>query len=158
MSTSRFAPSAFLPATPLDVPGGASPAPRGLRVGLELLRYFLASAGALAIDTGLFSATLHAGLAYPVAATIGFCAGAVVAYLASVFWVFESRSVRSAGVEFTAFVGIGIAGLLLTEGLLWLLIGRLGLPPVTSKLGAAGLVFLFNFVVRRATLFRPRAT
>jgi putative flippase GtrA len=157
MTPPSFEPSAFASSRSVDARAVEAPAKNGLPVALELLRYFLASAGALAVDTGLFSALLQAGMAYPVAATLGFCAGAVVAYLASVFWVFESRSVRNAGVEFGVFVGIGVGGLLLTEALLWLFIGRLGLPPVASKLGAAGFVFLFNFVVRRATLFRSRA-
>lgn len=157
MTPSSFAPSAFVPSPHVDLRAAAAREGRhGPRAALELLRYFLASAVALAADTGLFTAALHAGVTYPVAATLGFCAGAVLAYLASVLWVFESRSVRNAGVEFGVFVGIGIAGLLLTEALLWLFIGRLGLGPVASKLGAAGFVFLFNFVARRATLFRAR--
>lgn len=127
-------------------------APR--RPFLEFLRYFVASGGALAVDFGLYRFGLHVGLAYWLAALIGFCAGAVFAYVASVFWVFETRSVSRAGVEFGLFVAIGIAGLLLTEAILWLEIERLGLPPLWSKVGAAGIVFFFNFGVRKFTLFR----
>ena len=127
-------------------------APR--RTAVEFLRYFAASGGALGIDFGLYRLGLHAGLTYPLAALAGFCAGAVFAYVASVFWVFEARSFSSAWLEFGLFVAIGIGGLLLTEALLWLEIGRLGLSPLGSKAGAACVVFLFNFGVRKFTLFR----
>ena len=133
----------------------APAAPR--RPFLEFVRYFVASAGALGVDFGLYRLGLHAGLAYPLAALIGFCAGAVFAYTASVLWVFETRSVSRAGVEFALFVAIGVAGLLLTEAILWLEIERLGVPVLWSKAGAAGIVFFFNFGVRKITLFRASA-
>jgi putative flippase GtrA len=127
------------------------------RVVIEFLRYFVASGGALGVDFGLYQATLHLGGGYPVAALIGFAAGAVVAYLASVAWVFEARSIRSPGAEFGVFVAVGVAGLLLTEALLRVEIGQFGMPPGWSKLCAAGVVFVFNFALRKAILFRARA-
>ena len=133
----------------------ATAAPR--RPILEFLRYFAASGGALGIDFGLYRLGLHVGFAYPLAALIGFCAGAVFAYVASVLWVFETRSVSRAWVEFGVFVAIGIAGLLLTEAILWLEIERLRWPALWSKAGAAGIVFFFNFGVRKITLFRASA-
>jgi putative flippase GtrA len=124
----------------------------------EFMRYFAASAGALVVDFGLYRLGLQVGLAYPLAALIGFCAGAVFAYVASVFWVFEARSVSRAWVEFGLFVAIGVAGLLLTEAILWLEIERLRMPALWSKAGAAGIVFFFNFGVRKITLFRASAS
>jgi putative flippase GtrA len=122
----------------------------------EFVRYFAASAGALGVDTGLYRLGLQAGIAYQWAALIGFCAGAVVAYVASVAWVFEARTLRHAKLEFVLFVAIGVAGLLLTEALLWLQVERWGLPPFWGKAGAAGVVFIFNFVVRKTLLFGDR--
>jgi putative flippase GtrA len=131
-----------------------APNPRGLAAAFEFLRYFAASAGALGIDFGLYAVSIRLGLPYAAAALLGFTAGAVAAYLASVRWVFESRSIHSASLEFGLFVAVGVGGLLLTETLLWLFIERLGCPPMLSKLGSAGFVFVFNFVVRKAMLFR----
>jgi len=123
----------------------------------EFIRYFAASAGALCVDTGLYRLGLQAGIAYQWAALVGFCAGAVVAYVASVAWVFEARMLRHATLEFVLFVAIGVAGLLLTELLLWLQVERWGMPPFWSKAGAAGVVFIFNFAVRKTLLFGGRA-
>jgi len=143
---------------PRGQPAAAGGTGERLRAFLEFLRYLVASGGALAVDVGLYQLGLHLGLAYPVAALLGFGAGAVVAYVASVAWVFETRSVRSRGIEFALFVAVGVAGLLLTEFLLWLQIAHLGLPAGISKIGAAGIVFVFNFVVRKTALFRVAAS
>jgi putative flippase GtrA len=123
------------------------------RALLELARYFVASAAALGVDFGLYKLGLGLGWSYLLAALLGFCAGAVVAYVASVRWVFNARAVRNAGLEFGLFVAVGVAGLLLTELLLWLAIGKLGLPPLAAKLGTSGVVFAFNFVLRKVLLF-----
>lgn len=146
--------STMLSHSPKSPPDGGPPVAAPRRAVLEFIRYFVASGGALGVDFGLFRLGLHAGLAYPLAALIGFCAGAVVAYVASVFWVFENRSVRRTGVEFGLFVAIGVAGLLLTEAILWLEIEQMGRPALWSKAVAAGIVFFFNFGVRKITLFR----
>ena len=41
----------------------------------------------------------------------------------------------------------------LDRTLLWLLVHRLGIAPVSGKLATAGAVFLFNFGLRKALLF-----
>ena len=124
---------------------------------LEFARYFVASAGALATDVGLYRLALSLGWRYQLAALLGFTAGAVVAYLASVRWVFRARAVHNAGLEFGLFVAVGVAGLLLTELLLWLAIGRLGLPALAAKLATSAFVFAFNFAVRKTLLFSARS-
>ncbi len=122
----------------------------------EFARYFVASAGALCVDVGLYQLGLHAGLAYQWAALIGFSAGAVVAYIASIAWVFEARTINRSALEFGFFVAIGVAGLLLTELLLWVQIDHLGWPKFLSKAGSAGVVFFFNFGMRKTLLFGTR--
>lgn len=142
---------ALEPALPAGV---ATPAAPGAVV--ELLRYFVASAAALGADVGLYRLGLRLGWAYPIAALLGFCAGAVVAYVASVRWVFSARTVRSASLEFGLFVAIGVGGLLLTELLLWIAIGRLGFPPIGAKLATCAAVFVFNFGARKILLFSSK--
>lgn len=121
----------------------------------DLSRYFAASLLALAADLGTMSACLrllHLGLAW--SASIGFVAGATVAYLLSIRWVFKARAFASApALEFLTFVGIGVAGLGVTQFVLWLGVTELGLLPELVKLGAAGITFAFNYAVRKSLLF-----
>ncbi|HEY9106729.1 MAG TPA: GtrA family protein [Roseateles sp.] len=124
----------------------------------ELLLYFAASAAALAVDTAAFAASLRLGVPLAVAASIGFGLGLIVVYLLSTQHVFtEHRMVDRRG-EFALFALIGVAGLLLTEALLWLLVRQLGVAPVAAKLTSACGVFLFNFALRKTLLFTTRRT
>ena len=69
---------------------------------------------------------------------------------------FEARSVKNGWAEFGVFATIGVAGLALTELILWVAIDRLGWHLSVAKVCSAGLVFLFNFGARKALLFRSR--
>lgn len=132
-------------------PGGAARTPHGL---VELLRYFVASAVALGVDTGLYALGLRLHLGYPLAAVAGFVAGVVVAYSISVRWAFDTRRLRNARLEFVVFAAVGVLGLLLTEALLWLQIDALAIAPLPAKLAASCGVFFFNFGVRKLFLFK----
>jgi putative flippase GtrA len=144
--------------------GGAAPRPLGAALALfpilasrpitELFRYALGSIVALAIDYGLLVLlTEVAGLHYLVSAAIGFCSGLIVIYLMSIRFVFEERRLESASLEFATFVAIGIAGLALNQLLLWSMVTLASLSYALAKVPTAGVVFLFNFTVRRSVLF-----
>ncbi|WP_425994236.1 GtrA family protein [Caulobacter sp. DWR1-3-2b1] len=132
---------------------------RRLPVGLrELGLYGLASAAALAVDWGLLLALHGAGVNYLFATAVGFSAGIAVTYFLSVSVVFRHRPIADRRREFAGFLGVGIAGLVLTQLLMALWVERLAMAPGLAKIPTAGLVFIFNFTVRRALLFRaPRA-
>lgn len=122
----------------------------------ELLLYFAASAAALAVDTATFTASLRLGVPLAIAACVGFSLGLVVIYLLSTRHVFTEHRVADRRGEFALFAMIGVAGLLMTEILLWLLVRQLGVAPVAAKLTSACGVFLFNFALRKTLLFTAR--
>jgi len=125
--------------------------PGGLR---ELVLYGLASVAALAVDWGLLLALTGVGVNYLLASAAGFVFGVAVAYALSIAFVFRARPVTDRRREFLGFLAVGLAGLLLTQGLMALWVEVLGLAPGVAKAPTAALVFLFNFSVRRALLFR----
>lgn len=130
--------------------------PHSIRIlRFDLVRYFAASLLALVVDVATLSACLRLlGLGLTWSASIGFVAGGIVAYLLSIRWVFRTRSFADAAMlEFLAFVAIGIAGLGLTQLVLWLGVTRMGLLPELVKLGAAGATFTFNYLARKSLLF-----
>jgi putative flippase GtrA len=127
---------------------------RRLPVGLrELGLYALASAAALAVDWGLLIVLTDIGVGYLAASAVGFSAGIGITYLLSISMVFRHRAVVDRRREFIGFFGVGLAGLVLTQLLMALWVERLGLTPGLAKIPTAGLVFVFNFTVRRALLF-----
>lgn len=126
----------------------------------ELLRYGAASALALAADFGcLLLLTEAFAVHYLISAGCAFVLGMVVIYLCSIHWVFAHRGLDNVAAERTLFLLIGLAGLALNQVLMFSLTDLAGLPYQLSKLGAAGMVFSFNFAARKRALFtwRPKA-
>ena len=125
------------------------------RVHLELLRYFLASAGALTVDAGsLYLLTEYLGIHYLVSAAIGFLLGMAAIYLLSIGWVFSTRRVRKTHHEMVIFALIGVVGLAINEAGLYLLTEYASLHYMISKFLVSFLVFSWNFVARKLILFR----
>ena len=124
------------------------------RHAAEFLRYFAASAAALGVDFSIYVAlTELAGWHYLVSGAAGFSAGAVTVYAMSITWIFSERRFRTIGWEFTIFLAIGIIGLALTELVLYVCTDLSDIDYRLSKVFAAGVVFLFNFGLRKLILF-----
>ena len=124
------------------------------RLGVEFFRYFIVSGLALAVDFGLYAGGV-ALLEWPylISATIGFLAGLLTVYVLSVRWVFSVRKLGNSRQELLIFAGVGIAGLGLNEIVLFGLVSGLGLNYLLAKVISAGVIFLFNFGVRKLLLF-----
>ena len=123
----------------------------------EFGRYFAAGLIALGVDFSLYVALKElAGWHYLASATVAFCTGLVTIYFFSILWVFQERGIRRKTHEFALFAVIGIAGLGLTVGALYVLTEIFGLDYRFSKVVSTGLVFLFNFGCRKFFLFHKR--
>lgn len=121
----------------------------------DFVRYFLVSIAAFALDLAVLSACLRlVEVEVPLSASIGFSAGAVLAYVLSTRWAFRHRAYGdSPRFEFAIFVAIGLAGLGVTQLVLWMGVGRMGLVPEAVKFAAAAVTFAFNYAVRKSLLF-----
>lgn len=127
---------------------------RFARLLVDLIKYGFASAAALALDYGLLLVlNLAFGVDYLVAAAIGFSCGLLLVYFLSVWFVFQDRRRVRPAMEFGAFCIIGVVGLMLNEGLMYVFVEHVRLTAAWAKIPTAGLVFAFNFTARRALLF-----
>ena len=122
---------------------------------VQLFRYTFVGGVAFLCDFGaLYALTEFAGLYYLISATLSFLLGLSVNYALSVFWVFNRHALRSRWVEFGIFAAVGLVGLGLNALIMWLLTDLVGMYYLLSKVGSTILVFLWNFAVRKASLFR----
>jgi putative flippase GtrA len=129
-----------------------------MRLARELVPYFGASAVGLAIDVSLLWLQVSViGVPYLAAAAISFLTGTVLVYWASIRHIFEFRRFASARNEFVLFVAVGLVGLAINLGVIYIGVSRLGLHYLVAKGGAAGFTFLANFAMRRLLLFTPWA-
>jgi len=123
----------------------------------EGLRYTAAAALAFAVDFGTYAGLIRlASVPYLLAAPIGFTLGLATIYVLSVRWVFAVRRFADARAEFALFALIGVAGLALNQAVLYTGVELLSLSPELAKVLSAGIVFCFNFGLRKLVLFtRP---
>ena len=90
---------------------------------------------------------------YIAGAIAGFIAGTTLLYFISVSWIFISRRVDNRLLEYILFIFLGIIGGILNILLLWIFTEKAGIYYMISRLMAAGMVFLFNFLSRKIILF-----
>lgn len=137
----------------------SDPTPTALRPTddgrVQFLRYVLVGGLAFGIDFGTLAVTNKVfGLHYLVATAIAFTAGLAFNYTLSTLWVFSTRTMKSAWAEFVVFTAIGLAGLGMSELMMWGLVSGLGVPVLIAKVFVTGVVFVWNFGVRKLLLFR----
>lgn len=123
-------------------------------IAQEGVRYFGASALALAIDFGVYAGLIRlAGVHYLVAAPIGFALGLATIYLLSIRWVFKERRLADPRAEFALFALIGLAGMALNQFIIHAAVEMLPGSYEIAKVISAGMVFCFNFISRKLLLF-----
>lgn len=101
----------------------------------------------LFISTGLF------GINYLISNIFSFSVGLFVSYTLCVKWVFRYRRVANASHEFLIFSGVALVALALSELCMWLLVEIGSVHYLAAKVVATGVIFLFNFVLRKTILF-----
>ncbi len=122
---------------------------------ITLLRYLLASVGALAVDMGSFLALLALGVVPVIASAAGYSLGIVAHWLLSSRAVFAD-SVAEQGAARTRqkalFVGSALVGLVLTT----LVVGTgtaLGIDSRLSKIVAIAVSFTATWLLRKRIVF-----
>jgi len=125
---------------------------------VRLIRYILASVGALAVDVGTFLAFMALGMAAAPASAMGYSLGILAHWLMSSRAVFQD-SVAAGGSQRTRqkalFVISALVGLVLTYGIVqsgaWA-----GMHPLASKGIAIVVSFTATWLLRSKIVFRAQ--
>ena len=124
--------------------------------GFRLLRYLIASVGALAVDMGAFLALLALGSAPVGASALSYTLG-IAAH-----WIMSSRAVFTDSVaergaarnrQKALFVGSALAGLAITTLVVWAG-DNAGMDPRLAKLAAIVVSFTATWLLRAKVVFR----
>lgn len=123
---------------------------------LTLIRYILASVGALAVDMGLFLALLTAGTPAMAASAIGYGAGIVAHWLLSSRKVFADQ-VAAGGLARTRQKAMFVVSALIGLGVTTAIVGGAtlaGFDPRLAKLAAIVISFAVTWLLRKRVVFR----
>jgi putative flippase GtrA len=124
---------------------------------IQFFRYFGVSGICLLADTAtLFVLTEYAGIHYQISTFIGYSLGLILNYLLSVIWVFKTKRLSSKTMEFGIFVVIGLIGLAINQGIMWLCTDLVGFYFMLSRLVSAGVGYTWKFFARKYILFHRR--
>ena len=122
---------------------------------VQLFRYVFVGGIAFVADWGML-VLLHEALIVNVylATAIAFVFGLTVNFFLSKKFVFKEKSEKTNGLgEFVTYGIIGVIGLGLTEVIMWLLL-KLSIIYMMTKVIAAVIVLLWNFIARKIILYR----
>lgn len=132
----------------------------------QFIRYVIVGGGATVVQWGLLVLLKELfGLNANAANAIGFIGGLIFNYFISTIWVFDKSIVKNKGVEFAAFALIGVVGLGINQGIIWLFdktfaerhIFGGSLPAdkyyLIGQVLATGIAFFWNFFARKYLLY-----
>lgn len=128
------------------------------KVFVQLLRYFFVGGIAFVVDyASLYVLTEYAGLHHLLSAAIAFVLGLTVNYLLSISWVFNGGFSSSHLLDFLIFTIIGVVGLGMNEGIIYIGTDMLNIHYMISKLVSTIIVFFWNFFARRKLFVSHKA-
>ena len=121
---------------------------------VQFFRYFGVTLACFSIDFAvLFICTEWLGIHYQISTFAGYSAGMILNYILSITWVFGTRRMNNTAFEFGIFMGIGILGMFINQGIMWLLTDSLGLYFMVSRLISAVFGYTWKFFARKFLLF-----
>lgn len=126
---------------------------------VRLVRYGLASVGALAVDLGCFLGLLALGTAPAAASAAGYGLGIVAHWLMSSRVVFADNVAQRGSArtrQKALFVGSAIVGLGITTAIVGIAHSG-GIDPRVAKLAAIAASFSVTWLLRNSVVFRRRS-
>lgn len=126
---------------------------------VRLVRYLLASAGALALDVGSFLALLALGMMPVLASAAGYSLGILCHWLLSSRAVFHDTVARG-GIARTKQKALFVVSALMGLALTTVIVGGAdlaGMDPRIAKLIAVAASFTLTWLLRAKVVFRDRA-
>lgn len=89
------------------------------------------------------------GMDYRLSCGISFTVSVIVNYILSITFVFETDKKKKKSGEFIVFVILSLIGLGINELCMWFAVDTLGVDYRISKIGATGVVMVYNFISRK---------
>lgn len=126
----------------------------------EILRFLkgqVASGIATAVDWGLMTILIFAGVYYITAAVIGAVAGAITDFSVKKWWVFDASKRESTEVQVARYALVSAIGAALNAGLAYLLVDGLHIHQNVGVIMASTVVgFAWNYPMHRLYVFRAK--
>ena len=120
----------------------------------QIVSYFFVGLGSTLVEWGIFR-VLNAGMGlhYSIATALAFIVSTFANWVLGRLLTFRDQKGFS-WKEVASIYGAAVVGLLLNLGIMYVLIEVFGLGEMLSKMIATGLVFFWNFFIRKLVIYR----
>lgn len=119
----------------------------------QIFRFLIVGGSATIIDFGIMILLTEIfRVHYLLSSGISFGISVIYNYTLSTKWVFLCDAQKNTSWKFTVFAALSIVGLILNLLFMWIFTENLGLSYIISKIGAAALVMIYNFISRKLLL------
>ena len=120
----------------------------------EFIRYIFVGGCAFITDWFTLFVLGLLNVHYLIATPFGFVVGLLTNFLLAKMLVFKDDAKVDKKTEFIIYTLIGVVGLLFTEGLMFVFTEWIKFHPLISKIFAAGIVLVWNYVAKKFILYR----
>ena len=117
----------------------------------QFISYILLGGVGAGVDLSLYSYMVHSSVPALLANVISTIGGIGTSYMLNSIFTFKESRIRITTV--TKFFTVGLGGLCLSTGFLWLLTEILLLSPILSKILVMPLIALFQFILNKRWTF-----
>lgn len=120
---------------------------------MQIIKFGMVGGLCFLIDYGvMIFLTEVFNINYLISSGISFTVSVIVNYVLSMRFVFETEQDDSAMKKFIIFVVLSIIGLIINQILMWILVDKIGIFYMISKIGATVIVMVYNFITRKLIL------
>lgn len=120
---------------------------------MQIIKFGMVGGLCFLIDYGvMIFLTEVFNINYLISSGISFTVSVIVNYILSMRFVFETEKDDSAMKKFIIFVVLSVIGLIINQILMWILVDKIGIFYMISKIGATFIVMVYNFITRKLIL------
>jgi len=123
-------------------------------MSVEFIKYIIFGAITFVLDVTILIALVDLfNCNYLISNTISVAFGICFGYFMSIKYIFGYRKFKNIKTEFSIFTLLCLIGIIINDSLLYFFVEVGGFHYIASKIMAAGMVFVANYLMKKRVLF-----